>query len=382
MKNLNHFTIIGGGIAGLTAAIALQKVGIRATVFEAAPIMKPLGAGLALAANAIKAFQKLGISEAILPAGRALDALVIRDQHGREVTRTDTRAVSRKYGIDNFTIHRASLHRALLDQLAGTPILLGKRAISIDQSGDGLMMRFDDGTVHLTDYLVVADGIHSAIRQQLLPSTQPRYAGYTCWRAVVDRPDLNLSEATETWGVCGRVGIVPLADHKIYWFACVNAPANDPKMRGYQVRDLTALFKNYHAPIPEIISQTKDENLLWNDIFDLKPLSHFAFDKVVLLGDAAHATTPNMGQGACQAIEDAVILADELAVGDAAPVAFKRFEQRRLKRTHYIVETSRRIGQVAQTQNPVLAALRNGLFRMLPASIHDRQLETLYTVDF
>ncbi|MGV3561433.1 FAD-dependent monooxygenase [Larkinella arboricola] len=382
MKNRHRFTIIGGGIAGLTTAIALRKIGIRATLFEAAPAVKAVGAGLALAANAVRAFQKLGIAEAVLPAGRVLDALVILDERGRTITRTDSRAVSRKYGTDNFAIHRAALHQALLDQLTGSPIVLGKRAISIDQSNKGSLVYFDDGTVHQTDYLIVADGIHSAIRRQLLPDSQPRYAGYTAWRSVVDSTGLNLTEATETWGPKGRVGVVPLADHKIYWFATANAPEKDPRFRAFTVRDLVEQFGDYHAPIPEIISRTKDENLLWNDILDLKPVSRYAFGNVVLLGDAAHATTPNMGQGACQAIEDAVVLADELATSDRVPDAFKRFEQRRLKRTHYIIENSRRIGQVAQWQNTVLATLRNGLFRLLPASVNERQLETLYKVDF
>lgn len=382
MKTLHRFTIVGGGIAGLTTAIALQKMGIRATVFEAAPAVKAVGAGLALAANAVKAFQKLGIAGAVLPAGRVLDAFAILDEQGRTITRTDSRAVSQKYGTDNFTIHRAALHQALLDQLAGNPIVLGKRAISVDQSKEGCLIYFDDGTVHRTDYLIVADGIHSAIRKQLLPDAQPRYAGYTAWRSVVDSTGLNLTEATETWGLRGRVGIVPLANHKIYWFATTNAPANDPRFRAFNVQDLLERFGHYHAPIPEIISRTREADLLWNDILDLKPLSRYAFNNVVLLGDAAHATTPNMGQGACQAIEDAVVLADELATNNRATDAFRRFEQRRLKRTRYIIENSRRIGQVAQWQNTVLASVRNGLFRMLPARLNERQLETLYNVDF
>ncbi|MFC5408413.1 FAD-dependent monooxygenase [Larkinella bovis] len=382
MKNRHRFTIIGGGIAGLTTAIALRKAGIRATLFEGAPALKTAGAGLALAANAVKAFQKLGIADQILSAGRVLDAFVIRDEKGREITRTDSRAVSRKYGLDNFTIHRAALHQALLDQLIGTPILLGKRAISIDQGADGTVVRFDDGSLHQTDYLIVADGIHSAIRRQLLPDSKPRYAGYTAWRSVVDSNGLDGQEATETWGRRGRFGIVPLADRKIYWFATVNAPANDPKFRSMTVQDLMDHFGNYHQPIPEILARTRNEQLLWNDIIDLKPLPRFAFEKVVLLGDAAHATTPNLGQGACQAIEDAVVLADELVATDDVSLAFRRFEQRRLKRTRYIVDTSRRIGELAQTQNTLLAWLRNGLFRMLPSSLNERQLETLYNVDF
>ncbi|WP_128543544.1 FAD-dependent monooxygenase [Larkinella soli] len=379
---MNRFTIIGGGIAGLTTAIALGRLGYRPVIFEAAPALKPLGAGLALAANAIKAFQKIGISDTIIRTGRLLDAFSILDEQGRVLTRTDSRAVSRKFGTDNFTIHRSVLHQALLSYLNDSQIILGKRAIGAEQTPDGVLVRFDDGTFHQTDHLLVADGIHSPIRQQLLPDSMPRFAGYTCWRAVIDGSGLDLKEASETWGRRGRVGLVPLADQKLYWFACVNAPAKDPRFRRFSVEDLRRQFEGYHDPIPQVLARTRNENLLWNDIMDLKPLRRYAFGNLLLMGDAAHATTPNMGQGACQAIEDAVILADELSRSKDVPEAFRRFEQRRLKRTHYIVETSRRIGQVAQLESPVLAGLRNRLFRLLPAGMNERRLETLYQVDF
>ncbi|MBD2752538.1 FAD-dependent oxidoreductase [Spirosoma validum] len=382
MDTEKEFTIIGAGIAGLTTAIALRQLGLRVTLFEAAPIIKPLGAGLALAANAVKAFQKLGIADSILPAGRLLDAFVIKDQQGRTLTRTDSRAISRTYGIDNFSIHRAALHRELLKQAEGIPLMTGKRAIQVDQNTQGVLLTFDDGTTRQTDYLIVSDGIHSLIRQQLLPGSTPRYAGYTCWRAVIDSTGLNLSEATETWGTNGRLGLVPLANNQLYWFACLNAPANDVRMRQFTTNDLLNVFGTYHAPIPEVLARTNDTDVLWNDIFDLKPLPRYAFDNVVLLGDAAHATTPNMGQGACQAIEDAVVLADELKKGGSVPDTFKRFEQRRLARTHYIITNSRRIGQMAQVKSPLLAWLRNGLFRLLPPSINEQQLTKLYAVDF
>lgn len=382
MDTHKQFTVIGAGIAGLTTAIALRQLGLNVTVFESAPIIKPLGAGLALAANAVKAFQKLGIADSIISAGRLLDAFVVQDKQGRTITRTDSKAIGHKYGTDNFTIHRAALHQQLLKHADGISLITGKRAIQVDQTTQGLILTFDDDTTHQTDYLTVADGIHSAIRQQLVPDSKPRYAGYTCWRAVIDSTGLNLSEATETWGTNGRLGLVPLANNQLYWFACLNAPANDARMRQFTTHDLLRVFGDYHAPIPEVLARTNDKDLLWNDIMDLKPLSHYAFGNIALLGDAAHATTPNMGQGACQAIEGAVVLADELAKGGSVPDAFRRFEQRRLKRTHYIINNSRRIGQMAQVQSPLLTWLRNGLFRLLPPSVNEQQFKTLYTVDF
>lgn len=379
---MRHYTILGGGIAGLTAAIALQRIGIRAQVFEAAVEMKPVGAGLVLAANAIKGYAKLGIAEKIIARGRLLPVLSILDRSGRLITAADAELIGRKYGIHNFAIHRPELHEALLDELDPAQLHTGKYATRFDQANGKTTLYFQDGASHQTDFLIVADGIHSPIRRQLLPGSAPRYAGYTCWRAVIDNPGLPLAGATETWGPEGRFGIVPLANDRIYWFACVNAPQNDPAMRSLKITGLQEIFRRFHDPIPAILQHTPDEYLLWNDIIDLQPIRQFAFGNVVLIGDAAHATTPNMGQGACQAIEDAVILADELARHETPETAFAAFERRRLRRTHFIVNNSWNIGRVAQWRQPWLTAVRNALFRMIPESVNERQLKKVLEVDF
>lgn len=382
MSNTKQFTILGGGIAGLTAAIALKRLGIRAEVFEAAPVIKPVGAGLVLAANAIKGYVKLGIAEKIIARGRLLPTLSILDARGRRIAHADANAIAQKYGLHNFAIHRPELHEALLAELDPEQVHVSKSALRVEQNGDKATLYFQDGSSHETDYLIVADGIHSPIRRQLAPGSTPRYAGYTCWRGVIDNPGLNLTGATETWGREGRFGIVPLAGDKIYWFACVNAPQNDPAMRAVGTADLERIFQKFHDPVPAILRHTPDENLLWNDIIDLKPIPRFAFGNIVLIGDAAHATTPNMGQGACQAIEDAVILVDELALHDDPALAFAAFESRRLKRTHYIVNNSWTLGKIAQWSNPLLVSLRNSLFRLIPESANERQLKTVLEVDF
>ncbi|HYH15699.1 MAG TPA: FAD-dependent monooxygenase, partial [Flavisolibacter sp.] len=180
-----NISIIGGGIAGLTTAIALQKLGISYTLFESAPAIKAVGAGLVLAANAMKGLQQLGIADAIIDAGRVLDAFTIYDDKGRVITHTDCKALNEQYGINNFSIHRAALHHLLYSQLDSSCVILNKKAVSARQNNNGVTVSFSDGTHHQTDYLIVADGIHSPIRQQLLPHAKPRYAGYTCWRAVI-----------------------------------------------------------------------------------------------------------------------------------------------------------------------------------------------------
>ncbi|MFN7116786.1 MAG: FAD-dependent monooxygenase [Saprospiraceae bacterium] len=378
-----HYTILGGGIAGLTSAIALKKIGIEATVFEAAATIKPVGAGLVLAANAIKAYRRLGMAEKIIAKGQLLPTFKILRQNGKVLTSADARAIGQKYDLHNFAIHRAALHETLLTAISPEQVITSKKAVGFDhRSGGKIEVLFADGSTHLTDFLIVADGIHSAIRQQLLPDSKPRYAGYTCWRAVIENPGLALDAATETWGSKGRMGIVPLADNKIYFFACVNAPEQDPISRAYQVTDLQRIFQDFHDPIPTILQHTKDSDLIWNDIIDLKPIGQFAFNNIVLIGDAAHATTPNLGQGACQAIEDAVILAEELTKHMVPATAFAAFEKRRIPRTHYVVNTSWNLGRVAQWSNPWLAALRDTMFQLIPERTNEKQLKRLLEVDF
>ncbi|MBL0911635.1 MAG: FAD-dependent monooxygenase [Bacteroidia bacterium] len=376
-----QISIIGGGIAGLTAALAFRRKGLEPLVFEAAPQFREIGAGIGLAANAIKAFEELGIAADVIERGRILPAFSVRDHKGRQITYTDSKIVSEKYGLDNFAIHRAGLHAYLLSQLDPVTLFSGKKAVDVTQDSGGVTIRFEDGSTQHTRYLVVADGIHSRLRKKLIPGSEPRYAGYTCWRAVIDDPGSGISEAFETWGRDGRFGLTPLKG-QLYWYACLNAPQQSEKHRNFGVVDLQKQFAAYHDPIPEVLAATTDDKLIWSDICDLEPVKRFAFGNIVFIGDAAHATTPNLGQGACQAVEDALVLAQEWDRHASGKEAFRSFEKRRLARTHFVVNNSRRIGRIAQLENRLLIALRNAFFRSLPASAAERSFKKLYTVDF
>jgi 2-polyprenyl-6-methoxyphenol hydroxylase-like FAD-dependent oxidoreductase len=374
--------ILGGGIAGLSAAIALQKTGLQVQVFEAAPHFKPVGAGLLLAANAVKAYQKMGIAGDIIRHGRLLPAFEVREGNGNRISYVDSASISRQYGLHNFAIHRADLHRALLGHLDAACLHTDKRAIGVEDTADGVRVLFQDGTDYQADFVVAADGIHSPIRQQLLPGSTPRYAGYTCWRAVVNGTGIGQEHGSETWAPGARFGIVPLPGDRYYWFACLNAVQNDPVKRAYTMADLKLIFGRFHDPVPDLLHQTPESALIWSDIIDLKPTGRYHFGRVLLIGDAAHATTPNMGQGACQAIEDAVVLADEWTKFGDMQAAFRAFEARRMARTRGIVNTSWTLGRIAQLENPVLIALRNWAFRMTPERVNERQMASVLNVDF
>jgi 2-polyprenyl-6-methoxyphenol hydroxylase-like FAD-dependent oxidoreductase len=187
---------------------------------------------------------------------------------------------------------------------------------------------------------------------------------------------------SETWGAEGRFGIAPLSNNRVYWFACVNAKENDVRMRNMKIKGIHRHFKDFHFPVSELIANTSDESLIWNDIIDIRPIKKFAFGNVVLLGDAAHATTPNMGQGACMAIEDAAILANCIENYATTEEAFTSFEAKRIKRTTKIVNNSWTIGKVAQLENRMMIQLRNLFMRATPVSVMERQVKFITQVSF
>ncbi|MND39551.1 FAD-dependent urate hydroxylase [compost metagenome] len=378
----NTFIIVGGGIAGLCAAIGLQKLGLKAHVYESVAELKGIGAGFGLAANAMQALDHLGLKDEISQIGHYLGSYNVLDQKGNILVEPNTKSISKKYNQDNFAIHRADLHQFLLSKIPDSQVHLGKRATSFERLGEQVYVHFTDGSQAVGAALLIADGVHSLLRQQLIPASSPRYSGYTCWRATIDNSSIQLKKSTETWGSKGRFGMTPLVGNRVYWYACINSIQQNPTLKNWTTAELLNNFKEYHDPIPTILSETKDTELIWNDIIDIAPLQHLAFDNILLLGDAGHATTPNLGQGACQAIEDVAVLLDELKTAASIQHAFSRFETRRLDRVNYISNTSWQIGKIAQWENPLLIGMRNFFMKIMPNELKQQQLNKLLSVDF
>ena len=372
--------ILGGGIGGLCAAVGLQRAGHEVRVYESAPEMKAVGAGLVLSVNAMRALRQLGLHEVVRSIGYAFDSVAILDQQGKIINETKMQKVAQVYGGGNFSVHRSDLQAVLLDQLPDGLVHLGKKCVDFTPRTQ-ITLRFEDGDQVTADALIAYDGIHSVVRKKLLPRVALRYAGYTCWRAVVPYRFCQYPKRfSETWGTKGRFGIVPLKSDCVYWFATMSAPQDDAETRNFGVADLRRNFQHYHAPVADILEHTTDEQLLWNDILDFKPVEHYAFGNVVLAGDAAHAMTPNLGQGAGMAIEDAAVLTFCLSRGATAEEAFHHFEQLRQKRVSSIVNGAFQLGKIAQSDSPLLSRLRNNLFRMMPSWVGEQQMRKLYEV--
>lgn len=365
--------IVGGGIGGLAAAIALRDIGYDTTVFERATPLREVGAGISLWSNAMTALECLGVADAVRE--RALPDLKggIYDQRGGRIVTLEQPELAQKFGNYNIMLHRAELHELLLDAVGRPNLRLGATLTGIAPTSDGARAWFEDGSEVEAELIVGADGLHSVVRAQLHGDTKPTYAGYTAWRAIVAFPHEGLLPG-ESWGAGARFGRVPMSDGRVYWFATRNAPEgvqND----GDAKEELLEVFGSWHDPIRALIRATDEHAILRNDIYDRPPLRSWSRGHITLLGDAAHPMTPNLGQGACQALEDAVVLARCLRNEPTVPAALAAYEAARRQRTSAIVLRSRRIGSVGQWSHPFAVRARDTLFRMMPPAAQAKQLE-------
>lgn len=381
--NGKKFLIVGAGIAGLTTGIALQKQGFNVKIYESYPEIKASGAGLILGQNALKAFATLDLDQEIINAGKWANSVKLKTDSGKILSHIDSYAKESAGDIRVLSVARTELHHILYSHLQPNTIETNKKCIDFEQNPTGVSVYFADGTNTRGDYLIAADGIHSVIRKKLLPHIQLRYSGYTCWRGITSIPDEHANvEFIEVWGDKGRFGSVPLSGNRVYWYTTINSKPENQELARYKVQDVYNIFKDYHEPIPQVLNSTKDDELIWNDIYDFKPIDQYAFERTLLIGDAAHATTPNMGQGACQAIEDAIILSGCLTGNAHTEEAFKRFESLRVKRVTKIINTSWNMGKIAHLKNPLISTIRNNIFQWMPENIKQKQLEFLYNVHF
>ncbi|WP_152393869.1 FAD-dependent oxidoreductase [Paenibacillus guangzhouensis] len=374
--------IAGGGIAGLSTAIALQQQGIQVTVYDAQDPNVTPGIGLGIGANAIQALDTLQLKSSFIARGQSLSSIQFISARGRKLNATKF-ALQDSNEAQYVSILRSELLELLRSKIEDpSTIITGKKCVDVEQNENKAILRFQDGSVAEADAVISADGIHSRIRRQLFKTARIRPAGYSCWTGVAPRvPDgFDGTFATETWGPAGRVGIVPLSDRRAYWFICINDHMNKRTIESLD--GLIDHFKGYHTAILDILRASDPDQISYQPIMDLQPMPRFTKGRVALIGDAAHAATPNLGQGACQAIEDAVILAKELGRQATVEGALRRYEQLRLKRVNKITRISRMLGVVAQIENEFITSVRNIVMPMLPASFNNKQLEFIYRVDF
>lgn len=366
--------VVGAGIGGLTAAHALRRAGWQVEVYEQAPEIGPVGAGIGIAPNAVKALDHLGLGADLREHGRRQEGLEIRARSGRRLAHLPADRIERRYGAPFYALHRASLHRFLLGGLGETTVHANHRATTVTTDAKSATVTFRTPAGPLTstaDLVVVADGVNSRLRGELFPDHPgPDYAGYTVWRGLVPGTVLDVPAVlSETWGRGARFGIAVL-DDRIYWFACENmAEHSEPEPR----LDLLATrFRGWHDPIPQLIAATPEDALLRHDVYYLRaPLRSFVRGRVALLGDAAHAVTPDIGQGACLAIEDAVVLASAMEQ-KGVDEGLRAYDTIRRPRTQGMARSSGWLAGVLQTSNRAAIRLRDAVALATPTALLTR----------
>lgn len=381
---MQNIVVIGGGIGGLCTALMLQKNGFRTELYESASSIKAIGAGLGVGSNALHALYQAGVGKQLEEKGNRLDSMMFLNQSGKILNQMDLTRLADEFKLSSYTIHRADLHNILFQSIKPETIHLKKKCVDFKQDGEKVIVAFEDGTKVQADIVIAADGIHSMFRTRLVMNSQARYAGYICWRGVVSSvvPQIHSHTAYELWGREGRFGIVPLKGNRIYWFACVNTESRNSVYQSFGINDVANTFLQFPKHVKKLIELTREEDLLQHDMLDIKPLKKFTFGRVVLLGDAAHATTPNMGQGAGQAMEDAIVLTRSLKKAQSIEEAFRQYERERVTRTAKIITMSRQIGAAAQFGNPVAIKVRDTIFQMVPSELLLKRFRFLLDVDF
>ncbi len=364
--------VIGSGIAGLSAAIGLRKVGIDVALYERAPELREVGAGISLWANALRALEHLGAAESVRAVSLKMTFSEIRGRNGhRPLITLDAAGMERWSGLPELVrmCHRAELVSALAAHLPPGIAHYGHELVELTDFEGKPRVRFANGHTDTADAVVGADGIHSVVRTALFGPQPPRYSGYTAWRGICARPaGVEPGSVGEWWGRGKRVGVVTIPGDRVYWFAVENSP---PNLRANDERaHLAKAFQGWAPPALELFAATPPDKVIRGDILDRKPTRVWSKEAVGVIGDAAHPTTPNLGQGGCMAIEDAVVLARYFAAAPDPATAWKAFTAERATRTASIVNESWRFGRIAQKEGRLTCWARDtavGLFGPLTA---------------
>ncbi len=345
-------------------------------MFEKAGRIKEAGAGVALWANATKVLGGLGLYEAVAELGAEIGGEV-RNRRGEKLFALPAEGLRSRFGSANLALHRADLQKILYDALPDGTVRLNSELVGLKHEPEGVVARFSDGREEGGDLLVGSDGLHSVVRGEVLGGAPPRYAGFTAWRGIIEDAEGVVREGAglNVWGCGTEFGLSSLGRGRAYWYATANAPEGASGVSAGRKKEVLGHLRGYYGPLRAVVEATKEENILQTDLYDRGPARRWGAGRVTLLGDAAHPMTPSLGQGACQAIEDAAVLADSLRGSGSVAARLRRYERRRAGRTASVVRRSRRMGRIMQTENPLACGLRDAVASKMPPGLRLRLLE-------
>ncbi|UBV45298.1 FAD-dependent monooxygenase (plasmid) [Deinococcus taeanensis] len=367
--------IVGAGIGGLALAQVLTRHGVAVNLIEKAASPRAVGAGLILSGNALRVLDRLGLAEAAHAAGQVLSGAQLTTAAGRPLQTLSYAASGGAVGV-----HRAAL-QSLLSRDLHPRIQFGTTVRALHQHPRGVDVTFNSGAVQTFHAVIGADGLHSSVRHLTFGDVPRRYAGYTSWRFVVPVP--GPAHATELWGRGCRLGLVPIGLRQTYGYVTANAPERPPgppQAHG-TMAEMQAHCAGFGGPAPALLAHLHaDTPVIRTDIHEVR-LPQWGQGRVTLLGDAAHAMTPNLGQGAAMALEDAWVLGQQLITTPDVPAGLARYEALRRPRVNGVQASSRLLGRAGQLEQGALRAVRDLGMRLVPPGLAQQSSRRLFQVD-
>jgi len=364
--------VIGAGPGGLCTALALRQAGYTPVVCEAMPEMREVGSGLTLWPNALTALELLGVGT-IRDGVAPLRGIAMKRHTGAPIFFVPCEGAIGWAAA----LHRAELQAKLVAAVGGSALLLAARCVKVTQDASSVTACFAGGATLSGELLIGADGLHSRVRSAVAGDDALRWSGYRVWRGVAAL-ELNDGIGVTSLGRGAQFGIFPMSGGRTYWFAAVSEPEAEPP--GRVAREfLLERFADWHAPAADLIGATDGASIVASAIHDRRPIARWVSGRIALLGDAAHPSEPTLGQGACQAIEDAATLGACLAAEPSVPAALLRYQAHRIARANSLTHAARRIGRIGQWRNPIACRFRDWLLAITPDSLRRRQFHDLFT---
>lgn len=378
---MDRIVVIGGGIGGLAAALALQEFGFEVEVYEQEERGSELVAGTWVPPNAMRILGRLGRAEAVREVGVPIERIRVERRNGRAIRQVEFGAIRRRTGFGNTSVRRSTLRRLLREELAEGTVRFGRACRQVEREGDEVRVVFEDGSSRGADLLVGADGIESHVRGDIFGMVRLRYGGQIRFLGLADRafPGDERGVTREIWGGKHRFGYWGVDGGRTFWFAAIAEP--NPEAVDWGRERLRSAYDEFSGKGGELMEATPSEHLERTEPRDVRPLETWSAGRVLLVGDAAHAPLPNLGQGAAQAIEDGWALAASLDRWESVAEAFERFEAARVARANRVIRQSRFLGRIAHLDSPVAAGARDWLLEVVPDAIERLEAEWLYDVD-
>lgn len=375
--------IVGAGIGGLTCAIACKQAGFSTTVLESNSEPSNIGAGIWLPPNALQVYEQIGILNDLFPLGWCINQINLISTFSGTLRETNLNNYLDKYKFTLLALHRARLLNFLVGKTGLQSIQFNTHIKQVKQNDSDVTVFLENGESITAKILIGADGIHSTVRNLVFGNKQIRYSGTSSFRGVINLSGIaeGKHESYEIWAPGHRLGYSLISDNEIYWYLTFGGNQSCFLPENERYRMLLNFVEKHLTSQVELFQAMKPEQIIQTDISELKPISQWNYKRICLLGDAAHAMTPNLGQGAAQAIEDALALTLALKRHGLNEYALAAYNATRIKKVNYILIKSREIGKICHIQSKILQAIRDYLIRITPHFIEEKIMNRIYILN-